>query len=89
MILIAIFANLLTPYVFTAPDLRNRLAPPGNPLHLLGTDELGRDVLSRLIVSIRISLLIAFGAIDHLGGVRHDARLPGRVFPRPGRRRSS
>jgi peptide/nickel transport system permease protein len=62
MILIAIFANLLTPYVFTAPDLRNRLAPPGNPLHLLGTDELGRDVLSRLIISIRISLLIAFGA---------------------------
>jgi peptide/nickel transport system permease protein len=62
MILIATFANLLTPYVFTAPDLRNRLAPPGNPLHLLGTDELGRDVLSRLIISIRMSLLIAFGA---------------------------
>src|SRR5205814_8698583 len=33
-----------------------------NPLHLLGTDELGRDVLSRLIVSIRVSLVIAFGA---------------------------
>jgi peptide/nickel transport system permease protein len=62
MILIAIFANLIAPYSFTTPDLRNRLAPPGNPLHLLGTDELGRDVLSRLIVSIRVSLLIAFGA---------------------------
>jgi peptide/nickel transport system permease protein len=62
MILIAIFASVIAPYSFTAPDLRNRLSPPGNPLHLLGTDELGRDVLSRLIVSIRVSLLIAFGA---------------------------
>jgi peptide/nickel transport system permease protein len=62
MILVAIFARLIAPYTYTAPDLRNRLSPPGNPLHLLGTDELGRDVLSRLIVSIRVSLLIAFGA---------------------------
>jgi peptide/nickel transport system permease protein len=62
MVLIAIFAGMIAPYSFTAPDLRNRLAPPGNPLHLLGTDELGRDVLSRLIISVRISLLIAFGA---------------------------
>jgi peptide/nickel transport system permease protein len=35
---------------------------PGNAAHWLGTDELGRDVLSRLLFSIRISLLIAFGA---------------------------
>jgi peptide/nickel transport system permease protein len=62
MILVAILAGVIAPYSFTAPDLRNRLSPPGNPLHLLGTDELGRDVLSRLIVSIRVSLLIAFGA---------------------------
>jgi peptide/nickel transport system permease protein len=62
MLLIALFAHVVAPYSFTAPDLRNRLQPPGNPLHLLGTDELGRDVLSRLIVSVRISLLIAFGA---------------------------
>ena len=33
------------------------------PDYWFGTDELGRDVLSRLIVSIRISLLIAFGAV--------------------------
>lgn len=62
MIVIALLAYQIIPYAFTAPDLRNRLSPPGNPLHWLGTDELGRDVLSRLIVSIRISLLIAFGA---------------------------
>ncbi|MDF2811098.1 MAG: hypothetical protein K0S56_2129 [Microvirga sp.] len=62
IIFIAVFADLITPYGFTALDLRNRLSPPGNPAHWLGTDELGRDVLSRLIVSIRISLTIAFGA---------------------------
>lgn len=62
MILIAALADHITPYGFTSFDLRNRLAGPGNMAHWLGTDELGRDVLSRLIVSIRISLLIAFGA---------------------------
>ena len=66
VLLLAVFAEWLRPYSITAFDLRRRLAPPwgfgGVALHPLGTDELGRDVLSRLIVSIRISLLIAFGA---------------------------
>jgi peptide/nickel transport system permease protein len=51
-------------YSFTALDLRARLSPPvfmgGKWAHPLGSDELGRDVLSRLIMSIRLSLLIAF-----------------------------
>ena len=59
----AIFADQLRPYGITQMDLRNRLAQPfATWAHPLGTDELGRDVLSRLIESIRISLLIAFGA---------------------------
>ena len=62
MIFIAITADWIRPFNITAFDLKNRLALPGNPTHFLGTDELGRDVLSRLIDSIRISLLIAFGA---------------------------
>ncbi len=62
VLLVAIFADQLRPYSITQFDLRNRLAHPGNPAHWLGTDELGRDVLSRLIESIRISLVIAFGA---------------------------
>lgn len=62
MILIALTADWIKPYNITAFDLKNRLALPGNVQHWLGTDELGRDVLSRLIESIRISLLIAFGA---------------------------
>ncbi|MCF7644197.1 ABC transporter permease [Bacillus subtilis] len=62
MIVIAIAADWIRPYSITAMDLKSRLVMPGHPLHWLGTDEVGRDVLSRLIESIRVSLLIAFGA---------------------------
>lgn len=64
MVLVAIFADLIRPYDFKALDLRDRLAEPmfmgGTPRHVLGSDELGRDVLSRLIESVRMSLTIAF-----------------------------
>lgn len=64
MIVVAATADVIVPYSFTALDLQHRLTPPvlfgGDWAHPLGTDELGRDVLSRLIMSIRMSLLIAF-----------------------------
>ena len=80
MILIALTADWIKPYNITAFDLKNRLALPGNAQHWLGTDELGRDVLSRLIESIRISLLIAFGAtiISAVFGTTLGFRPPGR-----------
>jgi peptide/nickel transport system permease protein len=62
MAVCALLADLIRPYDITQMDLLARLAPPGTPGHWLGTDELGRDVLSRLIQSIRVSLVIAFGA---------------------------
>ena len=58
----ALFVDFIRPYPITQMNLSTRLAPPGTPGHWLGTDELGRDVLSRLIQSIRSSLVIAFGA---------------------------
>ena len=66
ILLVALLADLLAPYAYTALDLKARLKPPigfgGIAEHALGTDELGRDVLSRLIISIRVSLLIAFAS---------------------------
>lgn len=66
MLAVALLADVVSPYSYTALDLRNRLSAPiglgGDWVHPLGTDELGRDVLARLIYSIRTSLLIAFGA---------------------------
>lgn len=57
MTLAAVFAPLLTPYTEKQMDLMNRLAAP-SAKHLLGTDEGGRDVLTRLLYGARVSLLI-------------------------------
>jgi len=64
VLLIALSADPIAPYSYSQLDLLARLTPPvffgGSTAHWLGTDELGRDVLSRLIFSVRISLLVAF-----------------------------
>lgn len=62
VVAVAIFADFIRPYEITQLNLVHRLAPMGTPGYWLGTDELGRDVLSRLIQSIRVSLVLAFGA---------------------------
>jgi peptide/nickel transport system permease protein len=66
MLVTSILADVLAPYAINATDLLNRLKPPlglgGTAAHLLGTDELGRDVMSRLIFSVRMSVAIAFAA---------------------------
>jgi len=63
-IFIAIFADLLAPAHYTTQDLTARFRPPafmtgGRTDHLLGTDHLGRDILSRIIYALRTSILIA------------------------------
>ncbi|WP_119390846.1 ABC transporter permease [Phyllobacteriaceae bacterium SYSU D60012] len=64
MVLVALIAGFLAPYHFTTQDLAARFRPPifagGDWAHMLGTDHLGRDILSRIIYAIRSSLLIAF-----------------------------
>ena len=57
MILAASLAPFLTPYEENDMDLLHRLSPPSAE-HLLGTDEGGRDVLTRLLYGARVSLLI-------------------------------
>lgn len=63
VILAALFAPLLAPHDPNETDLRNVLAGPGSDGHLLGTDNVGRDVLSRLLFAGRVSLLAALQAV--------------------------
>jgi peptide/nickel transport system permease protein len=62
IILVAIFAPLLTPYGPTHNSLREALKGPSWH-HLLGTDQLGRDILTRIMYGARVSLIIGFTAV--------------------------
>jgi oligopeptide transport system permease protein len=57
LFLVAIFAPLVAPYDYTAQDYTALTQPPSRA-HWLGTDDLGRDILSRLIFGARISLAV-------------------------------
>ena len=59
---VALLAPWLAPYDPSFINLKQVLMPP-SPDHLLGTDTLGRDVLSRIIFGARISLLVGFVAV--------------------------
>ncbi|OLS34713.1 ABC transporter permease [Bacillus sp. MRMR6] len=68
IIVVAIFAPLLVPMDPTHQNIASRLMPPGwknaeGITHLLGTDQLGRDVFSRIIYGSRISIMVAIGAV--------------------------
>jgi peptide/nickel transport system permease protein len=69
VVLAAIFAPLVAPYDPVQQSLRDRLKSPtwfpeaGQRRHLLGTDQLGRDTLSRIIYGSRISLAVGFAAV--------------------------
>jgi peptide/nickel transport system permease protein len=61
-LIMAIFAPLLAPYNPAALDLLHRLQPPSGA-HWMGTDELGRDILSRIIYGARLSLTVAVSVV--------------------------
>ena len=63
LVLSAVFAPILTPYDAVTGDISQRLDAP-SAAHWLGTDEMGRDVLTRLLYGARISL--AVGAVPSL-----------------------
>ena len=87
VLLVMVLAPVISPYDPNALDLRSRLAPPG-PEHWLGTDQVGRDLLSRIIwgsrVSVTVGLAIVFfsmsigtvvGAFSGLVGGRIDTAI--------------
>jgi peptide/nickel transport system permease protein len=63
IVLAAVFAPWLTSADPLKQDLLSARLPPGSPGHVLGTDELGRDVLSRLLYGARIDLRIGVLAV--------------------------
>jgi len=67
-IVAAVLAGVIAPYDPAHQDITQALTPPllwagGSAAHILGTDELGRDVLSRVIWGARISLIVGFVAV--------------------------
>ena len=68
IVAITIFAPWIAPHDPLAVNIRHRLAPPawmegGTPQHILGTDPVGRDLLSRMIYGGRVSLVIGVSAV--------------------------
>jgi peptide/nickel transport system permease protein len=74
IVLTALLANILTPYSPTDISLSERLRPPfweqgGSLAHPLGTDPMGRDLLTRMIYGARVSLVVGFLGLFVGGGV--------------------
>ena len=66
-------APALAPWDPNRPDTKNILTPPSRS-HWLGTDQLGRDVLSRVLYGSRVSLAVGFVSVGIAAADRHPAR---------------
>jgi peptide/nickel transport system permease protein len=62
LMLCALLAHWIAPYPYDETNVRQRLKPPGAQFYL-GTDNLGRDVFSRIVYGARISVTVGFGAV--------------------------
>jgi peptide/nickel transport system permease protein len=74
LVILAAFADFIAPYNPEIGSLSQRFKPPawiagGSTAHLLGTDHIGRDVLSRLIFGARVSMMVGFTAVIIAGVV--------------------
>ncbi|MFA1819168.1 nickel transporter permease [Virgibacillus oceani] len=61
-IILGLVAPLLTPYTYEEQNLVNRLSPPSSE-HWMGTDDLGRDIFTRIAYGARVSLQVGFFAV--------------------------
>jgi len=85
VLLVAIVAPLIAPHDPFAQDLNLRLVPPqwmdgGSPVHPFGTDQLGRDYLSRLLYGARISMTIGIFTVIASGLIGITAGMLGGYF---------
>jgi peptide/nickel transport system permease protein len=60
IVTLGILAPWISPHDYAKQDLLNSLEPPLSKGHLLGTDQLGRDTLSRILHGIRLSIFVGF-----------------------------
>jgi peptide/nickel transport system permease protein len=68
LVALAVFAPLLAPWDPNRPDIKKILAEPSRN-HPLGTDQLGRDVLSRMLYGARVSLAVGFVSVSIATGI--------------------
>lgn len=61
LLLFALFPRIIAPYGFDDQDYMNKFVPP-NAKHIMGTDNFGRDIFSRVVYGARISMLIGFAS---------------------------
>lgn len=85
LVVLALAAPLLTPFSPTQQDLVARLMPPGfvnrsGLVHILGTDQFGRDVLTRLLYGIKIPLIVGFGSAMLGSAIGLAAGIPAGYF---------
>lgn len=69
MTMFAIFASVITSKDPNAMDLANAYLKPGSPGHILGTDEFGRDLFTRIIYGARVSIIVAVGGMAVGGSI--------------------
>ncbi len=62
LLAVAVFANFIAPYGYDSRDYNALLAGPSHA-HLLGTDESGRDLLSRIVYGARVSVIVSIGTV--------------------------
>ena len=85
IVFLAIFSPVIAPYSPNKMDVRNRLLPPvfvkgGSIKHILGTDQLGRDLFTRIMYGLRNSLLIAFFSVLIIFGIGIILGLVGGIY---------
>jgi peptide/nickel transport system permease protein len=62
MLVLAVFAEAIAPYHYNKTHVRDRLKPPSRT-YILGTDNLGRDIFSRIVYGARVSMIVSLSAV--------------------------